>query len=133
MLAWVKRTSPLLENLSPETRATVEETLLLDFICLLSHRWNIELTLLTCNGERYAYGSTTRFTAAERTIKAAIGDLGNHVDILRGSASASGEDLARYKQCKEKWKVPDQITESSSGWGESAQEGTSTLRKRPRF
>lgn len=63
-----------------------------------------------------------------------MGDLAKHVAILRGSGTSTGEELANYKAAKEKWHVPDSVTEStSSGWAEPAPAGTSWTAKRPRY
>lgn len=135
VLAWVKRDSTLIANCSEESAERISRQLLRDFICLLSVRWNMDLTLCEHEGTKYAYGVNTRITASERTIKNAIGDLSNHVDFLKGTASTSSEDLANYRQCREKWKVPDEVTSTYSYYGseDSAVPGTSQLIKRKRF
>lgn len=88
---------------------------------------------MTIRGCQYAFGINNRITVADRTIRTAIGDLAQHVEFLRGTAQASAEDLANYKECKKKWKVPDQVTDSGSGWEPQEQAGTSSGTKRKRY
>lgn len=133
VLAWVKEDCPLLIDISPETAEKVRQQLLKDFQVLLSCRWHMEIMLCEHDGVQYAYGSNTRINPSERTIRNAIGTLSEHVDFIRSTSGTAWEDLARYKQCKEKWKVPDQVTEGSSGWGLQEQAETSTQIKRKRY
>lgn len=135
VLAWVKPQGPMFKNkdLSDENILSIQKQLLLDFCTLISVRWNMEVTLHHINGIPYAYGKNSRFVVSDRTINNAIGGLINHVEFLKGSTEHTLEDLERYKQCKEKWNVPDQVTESTSGWDPQEQAGTSTAMKRKRF
>lgn len=112
---------------------TKTDELLQDFMCLIGVRWNMDMHLVTINGTRYAFGINTRITASERTISNAIGDLSNYVDFLRGTANHSAEDLARFKTCKEKWKVPDDVSTSSSGWEPQGHPETSRPNKLKRY
>lgn len=93
----------------------------------------MDMTLPQINGTWYAFGTNSRITVSQSTIRNAIGDLANHVDFLRGTSHSTAEDLANYKICKEKWRVPEQVTDSYSGWEANAQVGTSHTTKRPRF
>lgn len=133
VLAWVKPDSPLLRDVTNEAAEKITTQLLQDFRCLLSCRWNMDLTIAEYEGSRYAFGINTRITASERTIKNAIGDLHQHVDFIRSTASINFEDLARYKSCRVKWNVPDQVTEGSYGWGAAEPPETSQGAKRKRF
>lgn len=123
----------MLADVPEEAADRISTQLLLDFCTLLSFRWTMEVTLINIRGCQYAFGVNQRITVADRTIRAAIGDLSNHVEFLRGTAQATPEDLANYKECKKKWKVPDQVTESASGWDATEQAGTSSGAKRKRF
>lgn len=134
VLAWVKPDSPLLWDEHDESKIQeIIDTLLGDFNCLLGIRWNMDMHLVTVNGTRYAFGINTRITASEKTITNAIGNLTDHVMFLRGTANNTAEDLARYKTCKEKWKVPEEVSSSSYGWEAPGHPETSTSIKRKRF
>lgn len=133
VLLWVRPDTQLLQGISPESQASLAKELLLDAQCLLSVRWNLECQLLTIHGTQYVYASTPRFTVSERTLKNALGNLVNHVDFLRASVNSTAEELVRYRQAREKWKVPDVVTESTSGWEGSGSGETSTGPKRKRF
>lgn len=134
VLAWVKPESPLIWECHHEADIdTKTDELLGDFNCLIGVRWNMDMHLVTIDGTRYAFGINTRITASEKTIANAIGDLTNHVDFLRGTANNSAEDLARYKKCKDKWKVPTEVSSSSYGWETQAPPETSRSSKLKRF
>lgn len=133
VLAWVKDECKLTENLDGVARERVERDLLSDFCTLLNFRWTMDVSLVTLDGQLYAFGVNPRITVSERTVRAAIGELSNHIDILRGSVSATADDLARYRACKRKWKVPDVTSDTGSGWERPEPAGTSMLNKRPRF
>lgn len=89
--------------------------------------------MVTIDGTRYAFGTNTRITASERTIRNAIGDLAEHVDFIRSTASVSAEDLANFRICKLKWKVPETVTDSTYGAGGSEPAETYRQAKRTRF
>lgn len=134
VLAWVKTDSALLWDVTTEeAKEKIVEQLLKDFNCLIGCRWNMDMHLTTIDGHRYAYGINTRITASDKTISNAIGELSNHVGFLRGTANNSAEELANYKVCKEKWKVPEDVSTSSYGWAQQEQAETSALTKRKRF
>lgn len=133
VLAWVKEDSSFLHDLEGVARERMQRELLTDFSTLLSFKWTMDITVINVNNSLYAYGINPRITASERTIKLAIGDLANHVDILRGTTSASAEDLVRYKDCKKKWRVTDIASDTGSGWERQEPAGTSTAIKRLRF
>lgn len=134
VLAWVRKDTRLLENLEEgEAYDRMETQLLNDFATLISIRWNMDVSIIQIEGIRYAYGVNTKFQISTQTLKNAIGELLDHVDVLRGSQHNSPEDLHRFKQCKARWKVPALVTEPSSGWGESEQASTSSTFKRRRF
>nr|WOX03049.1 nonstructural protein 3 [Psittaciform chaphamaparvovirus 6] len=139
VLFWVKQDSPLIENIDPsrqhhvETQETVIRNLLQDACVLIGCRWSMECTILSMNNTLYGYGYNNRITVSERTIRNALGDLTEHVDFLRSTVNTTAEDLVRYKECRVKWRVPEQVSESTSGWVDVAQESTSSFRKRPRY
>lgn len=136
VLAWVKPNASILKRQSDqneETLLALQKQLLLDFCTLIGVRWNMEVTLHNIGGIPYAFGKNNRFMVSDRTIANAIGGLINHLEFLKGSTENTVEDLERYKSCKEKWNVPDQVTESTSGWDPQEPAGTSTASKRKRF
>lgn len=133
VLAWVTEECIITQNLESLARERMERELLTDFCTLLNFRWTMDVSILTIDGTLYAYGTNPRITVSERTVRTAIGDLSNHLGILRGTLSATAEDLARYRACKKKWKVPDVTSDTGSGWERPEQAGTSTPTKRPRF
>lgn len=133
VLAWVKPDSPLIRDVSDDAKARIEQQLLQDFTCLLGCRWNMDVHITSIDDVKYAFGINPRITASERTISNAIGTLSNHVQFLRGTANSTAEELARYKICKEKWNVPDEVSSSTYGWDPAEPQGTSNLAKRRRF
>nr|WOX03045.1 nonstructural protein 3 [Psittaciform chaphamaparvovirus 5] len=134
LLIWVKPDCSLINELHEHERAhDIRKTLLQDACTLIGCRWSMDMTIITLNDELYAYGLNTRFTVATQTIKNALGDLLEHVELLRGTAHSTAEELASYKRCKERWNVPDQVSDTTSGWDGSAQESTSQMNKRRRF
>nr|QTE03742.1 MAG: hypothetical protein [Phoenicopteridae parvo-like hybrid virus] len=136
VLAWVSDSNRLTNresDLSEENKNRITKELLLDFCCLVGMRWNMEITILTIDGTMYAFGRNTRFGMSDRTLKNALGNLSNYVTFIRGSPESTAEDLARFKVCKEKWQVPEQTSDSASGWDPSEPASTSTLIKRKRF
>lgn len=133
VLAWVKPESSLMTGVSEQSAVNIEQQLLRDFVCLLSVRWNMEMQIVTVDGNRYAYGTNARITASERTIANAIGELNEHVGFIRSVASVAAEDLARYRQCRLKWKVPDLVSDSTYGAAQSDVPETSQPYKRKRF
>lgn len=133
VLAWVKEDSSFLHDLDPVAKERMQRELLSDFCILLAYRWTMDVNVITMHNTIYAFGINPRITASERTIKHAVGDLANHIDILRGTTSASAEDLVRYKECKRKWKVPDTVTDTGFGWDRQERAETSTAIKRLRF
>lgn len=133
ILAWVKDDSPLVEGHDGIARERIERDLLHDFCTLLSFRWTMDVNITCIEGTLYAFGTNPRITVSEATVRRAIGELSNHLDVLRGSVSTTADDLARYRACKRKWKVPDVTSDTGYGWERQEQAGTSTPTKRPRF
>lgn len=133
VLAWVKPDSSLLHGLTEDTQKEMIAELLKDFQCLLGCRWNMDIHITCIEGVQYAFGINNRITASEKTITNAIGLLAEHVAFLRGTASNSAEELARFKECKRKWKVPDEVSTTSYGWEAVGQAGTSNPTKRRHF
>lgn len=107
--------------------------LLLDFGILIGCRWSLDCSISSINGTSYSYAVCTRFTVSERTLRNALGDLTEHIEILRGTCHNTADDLVNYKLCKEKWRVPDAVTDTSYGWEQQGQEQTSRATKRNRF
>lgn len=140
LLMWVDEDSSFVTEIHTgnqehtlEKRLQVKQQLLSDACCLIQVRWNMDMTIHMVHGECYGYGNNSRFTVGQNTIRNALGDLGNHVKFLRSAPGLTLEELTNYKTCKEKWNVPDQVTESSSGWDQNQSEQTSTSIKRRRF
>lgn len=134
VLAWVRDDSSLLKDVSDEAAERIRQQLLRDFCCLLSVRWNFDVTVVRYEGTDYAFGVNTRITAGERTIRNAIGNLSEHVDFLRGTPNSGYEQLADYRQCRLKWQVPDLVSDpSTSGWDQSERQETFQQAKRKRF
>lgn len=123
----------MIAGVSEEAADRVMQQLLRDFCCLLSVRWNMEMNQLVIDGNRYAYGVNTRITASERTIKNAIGELTEHVEFLRGTANNSAEDLANYRLCRVKWKVPEIVADTTYGSEATDVQQTFLHSKRKRF
>lgn len=132
VLAWVRPDSSLIADVSDDTAKRIKEQLLNDFNILLSVRWNMEMQKLNIDGHDYAYGTNTRITVSNRTISNAIGELHNHVEFLRGQAKSTAYDLANYRQCQLKWKVPDVVSDTTYGSEGSELPATSMFLKRKR-
>lgn len=133
VLAWVKDNSSLLTGVSEEAAERIKKQLLRDFCCLLNCRWNMDVTIKEYMGRDYAFGTNPRITASERTIGNAIGTLTNHVAFIRSTSTTDFENLAEYRICKEKWQVPDQVSDGSYGWGATDAAETSNPAKRKRY
>nr|WPV87706.1 nonstructural protein 3 NS3 [Chaphamaparvovirus anseriform 8] len=120
LLLWVDRKSSAFDGLEPKALKEKEKEYLEDAACLLGCRWSIEISFTEHNGILYAFGSCARFTVGIPTIQRALGDLSSYVHFHRGTAHDTCANLIRYKACKEKWRVPETVTEGGSG--ESYQE-----------
>lgn len=115
-MAWATQSagfSVLLWVIDTPDDDTSSSDLLLDAISLLSIRWGLEFTRETREDGEYAWSSTTRFTVGEPTLNRALGDLvsNGYIGILRCSASTSIDTAIRYRKCKEKWNVPDVVSQ----------------------
>lgn len=134
LIIWAKKDGRLIENLehAQSTEAMIKE-MLEDARVLISCRWNMNMDIIQVGGTWYCYGVNTKFHVGKGTIKAALGELTEHVDFIRGNSHSTLEELVRYKECKQRWKVEDPAAESSSGWGDPEQPGTSISAKRKRF
>nr|WOX03041.1 hypothetical protein [Psittaciform chaphamaparvovirus 4] len=115
VLAWVKPTSALLKG-NRDLDRDIEKQLLQDFVALLGIRWNMDIQVVPLDDELYAFGVNNRFTVSTQTMRNALGDLNEHVDFLRGNVSNIAEELVNFKRCKDKWNVPEIVSESTSGW-----------------
>lgn len=138
LLLWVNPDSTLIctETLSDTHDSDSDRTgrgLLSDACVLLGMRWGLEFTISDYGGTSFGFGVITRFTVSNSTITRALGDLADHISFLRGNAHHTFQELVRYKECKEKWHVPDQVTESYSGQEDTARPQTSTGHKRQRY
>lgn len=139
VLLWCKAESSLLERIDPTrqhavlSRETMERELLQDAACLLGCRWSMNVTLDAYDNILYAYGTNNRITVSNATIHKALGDLNEHVDFIRSTPNTDFETLARYQRCRRKWNVPDQVSDTSSGWGDTESATTSVPTKRRRY
>ncbi|UOH27061.1 nonstructural protein 3 [Galliform chaphamaparvovirus 12] len=133
VIAWVKEDSGMIKDLSADAAELVKKELLNDFCVLLSCRWSMDCHIVTSKGEQYGFGSNTRITVGGQTIKNALGDLSCHIDFIRGTGSASAEELIAYRLCRRKWNVPESVSESSSGWEHQEQLPTFPSTKRRRI
>lgn len=134
ILAYVKPTSSLIDELHENERSKeVIRTLLEDCISLISIRWNMDMQIIVVRETMYAFGVNPRFTVSNQTIRNALGDLAEHVDFLRGTLQNTADELVKYKECRERWNVPEMVSESSYGSGDAAPGETPTSSKRRRF
>ncbi|UOH27033.1 nonstructural protein 3 [Galliform chaphamaparvovirus 6] len=139
ILLWVKSASPLLQTSAPNQqhaqsmREEIERTLLSDACCLLSVRWQMECSVKQAGDNLYAFGYNNRFNVSQQTVINALGTLSAHLDFIRSGATVTFEDLARFRECKEKWQVPEDVTTSTYGLEQSGPPETSRAAKRLRF
>lgn len=114
--------SVLLQTTNKPYEGGEPKDLILDAICLLQHRWQIEFEMREIEGIYYAWGKQKRFTAGEITIQKALGDLyiEDLITFQRGSPDDSFDSAIRFLQCKRKWNVPDQVSLSSEDTGGTA-------------
>lgn len=134
VLAWVKPTANVLANIAdPASVDELQQLLLQDVCSLWGVRWGMDMALVTHDHRVYAYGTHTRITVSTSTLRNALGDLGDHIDFIRGTPHNTSQDLATYKACREKWKVEDATSESTTGWAEQGPGETSHGAKRKRM
>lgn len=132
LLAWVDPESPLLMGLDPRTEAhtQMQRTILEDVQALWGIRWGIDFTMLTINDQICVHGNNTRFQVSNTTIKAALGDLAEHIKWIRSTPNIGPEDLLKYREAMKKWNVEESTdTSSTSGAGRPEHPGTSKDRK----
>lgn len=132
VLAWVNPDSPMIDGLGRDACLEMKKALLEDFKVLIGTRWTMDVVLIHKDYEVFAFGHNPRITVGEGTIRNALGELQEHVHFSKGTASNSADDLIAFKQCKDKWKVPEVVTTSTTGWPESQQASTSFSLKRKR-
>lgn len=115
-----------------EARKELTRNLLTDAQTLISVRWTMECTLHEEDTEIYLYGYNGRFMVGLQTLKNALGNLADHIEIIRSSPTHNAQELIRYKECRDKWQVPTQVSDSSSGWEAEEPQKTLTGIKRKR-
>lgn len=86
--------------------------LLMDAKCLLLGRWGgISVEEHQYKGQWYLWVVCTRFSVGDETIRRAFGDLTQHISFQKGAPSSDFNTAVRYKLCRERWGVPQQIVE----------------------
>lgn len=140
VLLWTKPESPMLTTIclpnqtaTIEAKQTVERQLLTEAAILLSVRWSFDVKVQLYNDTYYAFGVNPRFTVGNNTLRNALGELTEHIEFMKAGTSATFEDLCLFQECKRKWRVPDNVTESTSGWEQQEPGQTSRGSKRARF
>lgn len=130
------------ENLEPETEGDEEPTtvaisgdpsstlptLLQDAMCLLSGRWGLQIDEHYYKDQWYLWAVCTRFHVGEETLRRALGDLTHHLSFQKGAPTQDFNTAVRYKICRERWGVPQVITEKSA----DTSGGGGLFNKRPR-
>lgn len=133
ILLYVRDDSTVVQDLSLDSRDAMEKELLDDAKILIGGKYGMDMTDHTGQrSKRYAYGINPRLTPANHTIRTALGNLANHVDFIRGNTHQTPEDLIRYKEAKERWKV-EEPDSTGSGAAEPGPAWTSTSSKRTRY
>lgn len=105
------------EDLVPTTTLSSGDRLILpslleDAKCLLLGRWGgISVEEHVHKGQHYLWVVCTRFSVGDETVKRALGDLMHHLSFQRGAPNADFHTAVRYKLCRERWGVPQQIVE----------------------
>lgn len=94
-----------------------EKEWLSDASVLWGARWGIDFSWHQCSGVSYIFGVQARFTVSEATLQRALGNLSEYICFHRGGPHSTWEELVRYQQCKEKWRVPDKVSDTTSGEG----------------
>lgn len=115
ILVWVDQDEPYWNSLEEPERTSYEKELLSDAIVLLGTRWGMDFTYHDDKGVLYAFGVCARFTVGIPTITRALGSLAEKVKFHKGGGTDTALALIRYKVCKQKYGVPDQVSEGSSG------------------
>ena len=101
---------------------------LADASCLIACRWNLNVEQYYVGGRWYLWVVCTRFTIGNETIRRALGDLTEYVSFQRGGPNQDHNTAIRYKECREKWGVPQQIVDREDTAGP-----LDKSLKRPRF
>lgn len=115
ILVWCDQEEPYYASLEDDERKAYEKEMLSDAITLLGTRWGMDFTYHEDKGVLYAFGVCPRFTVGIPTINRALGTLAEKVKFHRGGGTDAAISLIRYKVCKEKYGVPDTVSEGSSG------------------
>lgn len=130
LLIWVKPDSVLIENLEGISLKAMQDEILSDAQTLLGCKWGMDFTKITAGDFCCIHGNNLRFTAGTEAIKAALGQLWHHIDFIRSTPNMTPEDLIRYKECRDKWKVGQEDTESTSGTQDKAHQKTTSTSHR---
>lgn len=130
ILLWADPKSPRLDGLEADAYAKEERQLVEDAVCLLGCRWSIEFSYTLDKGVLYAFGICNRFNIGLPTISRALGLLGAHIVFQKAGVHETADQLIRFKQCKDRWQVPEVVTEGSYGEGQSEPPSGPSWRKR---
>lgn len=114
-LVWIDQDSWRLEGLAADQRNSRIQELLEDVVCLLTGRWSMDSTIVESKGVLYAHLVCARYPVGSATFIRALGDLGAHVKIHRGALGDSPQQMIKYIECKQKYNVPDVVSEGFSG------------------
>lgn len=125
LLAWVNWSQDELAELTAEDMIAKEKEWLQDASILWGTRWSMDFSFHTIDGVTYIFSVQARFTVSEATLSRALGGLGAHISFHRGGPHSTWEELVRYQACKQKWRVPEKV--SDPGSGEGYQEATPGL------
>lgn len=85
--------------------------LLEDAKILLLGRWGVHIEEKFFRNQWYLWAVCTRFNVSDETVRRALGDLTNILSFQKGAATQDFETAVKYKLCREKWGVPQTITE----------------------
>lgn len=130
ILLWADTTSPRLQGLEATDYEREEKALVQDAVCLLGCRWGLEFSYTSESGVLYAFGICNRFNIGLSTITRALGLLSSHIVFQKAGVHETAEQLIRFKLCKERWQVPEVVTEGSYGEGQQEQASGPSWRKR---
>ncbi|UOH27041.1 nonstructural protein 3 [Galliform chaphamaparvovirus 8] len=121
LLVWVDPDSWRLQNLSDEQRNAKIREMVEDATVLLCGRWGMESTIMEVGENTYAFFCCTRFVVGTPTIIRALGSLADSIKFHRGGPTDKPELLIKYKECLQKYQVPEKVSNdySSEEYGAS--------------